>query len=368
LKGGTGYIFGYGFGPISAATTVPTGLQVSVGGTPVPLEALYSATGAVPFQLQVIAYAIPPGSTSTADVTVNSSSGSTTAHGAMTYLPAVQQFSLPGSNLAQGIYDSYRDLYYFTDANRIQVFSRALGKWLSPIGIPAPQGSTQRLWALALSPDGTKLAISDISAGVIYVLNPAIPGSVKTFSVSPTIYGAVEPVGVAVSDAGMVYYTAMTPGISGAHGFYKLDTGTGAITDYGIDEPGLYFNGQPQDVFLRAAISADNSRAFFNDDGYVFSIDTVTDKIFSASTDVGCCYGDYDLTLSANQTQFAASSYLYDSNLNGESFLTLNDRTILTAEYVYGTKLSPSEPLARGNSRYHWVNRRAMARKWGHFS
>src|SRR5437762_10166636 len=106
----------------------------------------------------------------------------------------------------------------------------------------------------------------------------------------------------------MIYYAGWAPGVCGAHGFFKLNTNTGAVTDYGIDSPGLYSNGQPLDVFLRAVTSADNSRIFFNDDGYVFSIDTASDKIFSASTDPGCCYGDYDLTLSANQLQFGASS------------------------------------------------------------
>jgi hypothetical protein len=339
--GGAGYIFGYGFGPVSSSNTVPSGLQVTVGGTSVALTALYSSTGAPPFPLQVIAYTIPAGVAGTAaDVTVTSSSGTATAHASLTYLPAVQQFSLPGSALAQGIYDPYQDVYYFTDANQIQVFSKTQGKWLSPISIPAPNGATQRLWGIALSPDGTELAVADVMAGVIYVLNPASPGTVQTFSVSTLDYTASEPVGLAISDVGMVYFTAMTPDVTGAHGFYKLNTNTGATTDYGIDNPGL-----ADDVFLRTVISADNSRVFFNDDGYVFNIDTATDTIFSASNDQGCCYGDYDLTLSANQVQFSASSYIYDSNLNAESYYSLNDREILTAAWVYGAKLSPDGTL-----------------------
>lgn len=67
--------------------------------------------------------------------------------------------------------------------------------------------------------------------------------------------------------------------------------------------------------------------------------------IFRASTDQGCRYGDDDLALSSNQTQFEASSYLYDSNLNAQSFLTLNDREALNTSYVYGAKLSPNGSL-----------------------
>jgi Fibronectin type III domain/IPT/TIG domain len=336
--GGTGYIFGYGFGPVGYSTVIPSSLQIKVGGMATQITAFVPyayPNSAPPFPLQSVAFTIPPGTAGSADVSVTSSSGSATATASLTYLPAVQQFPLASSTLAQGIYDPYQDLYYFTDASQIQVFSNTQGKWLSPIRIPSPNGATQRLWGLALSPDGSKLAVADVMAGVIYVLDPANPGSVETFSVSTLDYTASEPVGVAINNAGMVYFTAMTPGVTGAHGFYKLNTNTGATTDYGVDNPGL-----ADDVLLRTVISADNSRVFFNDDGYVFNIDTATDKIFSASTDQGCCYGDYDLTLSANQVQFSASSYIYDSNLNAESFYSLNDREILTAAWVYGAKLS----------------------------
>jgi hypothetical protein len=64
-----------------------------------------------------------------------------------------------------------------------------------------------------------------------------------------------------------------------------------------------------------------------------------------ASVDQSCCYGDYELTLSANQARFEASSYLYDPHLNAESYYSLNDREILTAAYVYGAKLSPDGSL-----------------------
>jgi hypothetical protein len=138
-----------------------------------------------------------------------------------------------------------------------------------------------------------------------------------------------------------VYFTAVVQGGTGYHNFYKLDTNTKVLTDYGIDGPGL----GSTDLNLKTTLSADNTRAYFNNDGYVFSIDTASDTVFAALTDPGCCYGDYDLTLSKNQTQFEATSYLYDSNLNAESFLTLNDRETQNISYVYGTKLSPDGSL-----------------------
>ena len=123
--GGTGVIYGYGFGPVpsgtvtgpmpniqSARSSIPSFLQVSIAGNPAQVTgfAPYAYNlQTPPFPLQALAYTIPSGS-STADVTVTSSSGSATAHAALTYLPAIQQFALPGSALAQGIYNSYTDL------------------------------------------------------------------------------------------------------------------------------------------------------------------------------------------------------------------------------------------------------------------
>lgn len=344
---GTGWIFGYGFGSDSS-NQIPQGLQVTVGGQAVQITAFnpsgYSyGTASTP--VQSLSFTIPPGTAGTAsNISVTTPSGTATLQSGMQYLPAVQEFSLTGTTLAQGIHDSYRDLYYFTDTNKIQVFSKTQGKWLSPISIPAPNGAAQRLWGIALSPDGTELAVADISAGVIYELNPSNPASVSTFPVSVTALGTVEPVAVAISDKGMIYYATMS-GVDGAHGFFKLNMSTGAITDYGITSPGLYSDGRPLDVFLHAAISADNSKVFFNQDGAVFTVDIASDHLTFGAADPSCCYGDYDLTLSSGQATLEATSYLYDAELNAESYLVLSDQDATYIEYVYGTQLSPDGML-----------------------
>ncbi len=350
--GGTGVIYGYGFGPVGsgvegplpqiarvASSGIPSSLQVRVGGNPVPVTGFLPyayPTQNPPFPLQAVAYTIPSG-TATADVTVTSSSGSITAHATLAYLPPIQQFTLPGANLIQGIYDPYTDLYYFTDTRQIQVFSKTQGSWQAPISIPAAHGTTQRLWGITLSPDGSKLAVSDANAGAIYVLDPAHPTSVKTFIVGSLSPFTVNPCGLAISDAGNVYYMVTVLGQGGgADQFFKLNTNTGTVFDYGINGPGL----GASDAYLRNAISSDNSRVFFNEDGFIFYVDTATDKWVSSSVDIGCCYGDDELSLSAKQDQFDASGYLYDYNLDGESYYALNDREVMNISYVYGAKLS----------------------------
>jgi hypothetical protein len=351
--GGTGFLYGYGFGSPSG-TTIPSGLQISIGGKQATVTAYepnaYGTLGP-PFLLQGVAYTIPPGAVGAADVTVTTQAGTATLPDGMSYLPAVQQFSLTGASLAQGIYDSVRDLYYFTDAGQIQVFSRTDGKWLSPISVPtAPSGATHPLWGITLSQDGSKLAVSDAGTRVIYLIDPGSTGSVQSFVVTkgPIPGAVIYPAGLAITNTGVIYYAAYDDGGDGSNEYYTLDTNSGTITNLGLNGPGY---GE-SDEFLRAEISSDNTRVFFNNDGDVFSIDTATGQQFYSLDGPGCCYGDYDLALSSDQTQLEGTSYLYDTDLNGQSYLALNLRESANITYVFGTKFSPDGSLLFQPSTY----------------
>ena len=350
--GGTGILYGYGFGSTAYNGAISTGFKITVGGTPATVTGFVgNAYGleSPPFNLQAVAYTVPPGvAGSSEDIEVTTQAGSTTLTGGMSYLPAATKYSLPGAALAQGIYDARRNLYYFTDAGEIRVFSRSEAGWQAPIVVPAaPAGTAHRLWGIALSPDASKLAVSDTGDAMIYLIDPDTPASVQSFAMpascfagycSATASGIITyPAGIAVSDAGMIYITASPYGVSGDDGFLKLNTATGTFTDYGIDAFGT--------TQYRNAISSDNARVFFNNDGQPFSVDTATDTVSYAPISPGCCYGDYDLSLSSNQISLEATSYVYDTNLNAASYLALNDYESLNTTYVYGVKLSPDGSL-----------------------
>jgi WD40 repeat protein len=328
--GGPGVIYGYGFGPMSAVSA-PSGLQVTVGGTAATITFFdpnaYGVMGP-PFPLQSFTYTIPPGvAGSVADVTVTSSSGSTTVHGGITYLPDVQSYPLAGAALAQGVYDSQTDLYYFTDATEIQVFSRTSQAWLAPITFPAPN-APQRLWGIALSPDGSKLAVSDISAAVIYLINPSQPSSITAVPVPPYTGGIPrKPAGLAITDAGVIYSTSFPDSA-----YFKLDPSTGQLTEYAVYGGGTY---------MRTAMRSDGSAVYTSAYGDVLLIDTATDDIYYAK-DIECAGGcDADLAFSSNQTTFTAADYFYDADLNAQSWWGLNMREMLDVSDLYGEKLSP---------------------------
>jgi hypothetical protein len=339
-SGGAGILFGYGLGPIGN-NAIPADLQITVGGQPATITSFVPnayGIGSPPFLLQAAIYTIPATQPGGQDVAVSTSSGSTTLKAKLATIPPVSEYPLSGAALAQGVYDPYRDLYYFTDAARIQLFSKTNGAWLPPISIsPPPGASSERLWGISLSPDGSKLAVGDVANRVIYLIHPG-SGAVQTFAVQqPTASGAIaEPAGLAISDSGVVYYTAAVQGGTGYHSYFKLDTNSGTTTDLGIVGPQ---NGS--DLYLRAVISKDGSRVFFNNDGEPFSIDTVTGAAAYASASPGCCYGDNDISLSSNQINLAATGYEYDTNMNVLSYLVPGIYDSLAAAYVYGEKLSP---------------------------
>ena len=172
-----------------------------------------------------------------------------------------------------------------SSVTQVLVFSKTQGRLLVPIDIPA----SQRLWGIALSPDGSKLAIADAAANAIYLLNPDTPATVNTFPLPgsfPPVQGVIaNPAGVSVSNAGMVYYTLTNQGGTGFHGFFKLDTTTKKITDYNIIAPGFGSN----DALLRTAISADGARVYFNNAGSVYTVDTATDTVEIAAVGPPCC-------------------------------------------------------------------------------
>ena len=333
--GGTGFIYGYGFGPPtqSSSSSIPAGLTVTIGGKPAKVTAFTSnayGIGSPPFALQAFSYTIPSGTAGTsADVSVTSSSGTATLRNGMTYLPAVQKYPLAGSALAQGIYDPYTDLYYFTDATQIRVFSKTNGQWLPPITLP-PADNPQRLWGIALSPDGSEMAVTDLTGQAIYVLSLSAPSNIQKFPLPQAVTGDRDTPGIAISDTGALYVAAW-----GYNGFFKLDTSSGATTTYNISPVGDY---------LRTLISSDNSQVYFNEGGAVLSIDTATDKV-SYAQQPGCCSNDYDLALSSDQSRLAATGYFYDANLNAESFESPNVRETMNISYLYGEKLSPDGRL-----------------------
>lgn len=273
------------------------------------------------------------------------SAGTTTIPRAITYLPAVETFPILG-HLLDGIYDPHRNVYYFTDSNQVRVFSLERKKWLAPIRIPSPRGSVgpQRLLAVALSPDGSKMAVSDYGAGAIYVIDLNHPGSIQSFIPSkeksfnfPSYF---RPTGLAVTNSGVVLFAISdTNGGGGGSYLYRLNTFTGGITPCDIDGTDGGFQDSPAG---RVVMNAAGTRVYFDNQGAVGYIDP---EAGSAVVPYRNAYllgdEDYEFALASNGKIAFGDGFLFDADLNTTGMQALNWRESFDAEYVYGAAFSP---------------------------
>ena len=356
--GGPASLFGLGFGPLFGSAggsyeQPPSNLKVEIGNNsatvnaylPNPYGSNYFSTPPLP--VNNLVYTVPPGTAgATSPVSVTTSSGTVAASTVLTYLPATQQFPAAGV-LADGIYDAKRDLYYFTDANQILVFSLTNGAWQAPIAIPAPAGAygAQRLVGLALSPDGSKLAIADPGAIAIYLVNPDQPASAQSFALAAKLGGypnSVEPLDPVVTNDGMVYYTTVNEEGFGGTGLYLLNTNTGALT-VPPNAPGTV---NYSDIYSRLALSNDGSRVYFNVESLVgyFDISTQTTNYApSNGEDIG--QGTEEFVLAPTQETIFASGVVMDSNLNSLGLQALDLAESIDASYVFGSAISADGSL-----------------------
>ena len=361
--GGPASLYGFGFGPqlsqgFIGYATPPSDLQVSVAGSSAPVTG-YSPDPygnnffiAPPLPTNALLYTVPAGEAgTTASISVTNASGSVTASTRMTYLPAVQQYSVDGQ-LADGVYDPGRDVYYFTDANQIRVFSLTQGAWLNPIPIPAPKGAygPQRLLGIALSPDGSKLAVSDPGAVAIYIINPDQPSSIQSFTYGNQILTGAnteEPAGVAITNNGTVYFATFDLNGDGGSGYlYVLNPTTGNVSQAIGSGLSLYLPTEGANPSGRLAITADGTRIYLNDDGILGYVDTASGAfVVPPLGDSYIGQGDYELVLGANQTRLFVDGFLTDSNLNSVGLQTLDYAESVDADYVYGAALSADGSL-----------------------
>ncbi len=354
--GGPASLYGFGFGPQLYAASSPalSNLQVSIGESsavvntynPDPYGSSYYSFP--PFPTNSLLYTVPPGvAGATATLSVSNTSGSVTSTTPFTYLPAVQQFPVDGQ-LIDGVYDPKRDVYYFTDTNQVRVFSLTQGAWLSPIPIPVPPNAygPQRLWGVAISPDGSKLAVADNGAVALYIINLDQPSSIQSFGLGPQIGFYVQsedPTGVAVLNNGTVYFTTEDLDGDGTSFFMELNPSTGTIQPVVFES---LADLAPFDSYGRLALSADGERIYTSDEGLAAYYDIPSGQLIYAPTaDYDSGQGSDEVVLSANQTRLFSNGYLTDSNLNNIGFQALDVAESIDADYVYGAALSADGSL-----------------------
>lgn len=332
--GGQGVVFGYGFGQ------KPSDLNIAIGGRVAPITQLITTPAPYvpyPFPIEAAIFTFPPGTAgAAADVTLTTNSGSATASTAVQYVPALQHYSLPGSSLAQGVYSHSRGVVYYADRADIKVFSVTNRAWLEPIEIPFTD-SKSHLWAVALSPDGSHLAVSDAGEANIYVLDPDVPQQVQSFHVQTPVWDDLEPCGLVVTDSGSVYFASYQTGGTGEPSFHKLDISTGVVSD--LDSGELADVGGWQDAFMRVVMSPDGRYIYTNNSGNLYRLDTTDDTGFFGCQ-VSSGSGLDELAISADGGTLFSNSFVIDPNMNVLAPISYVDRDTWIPSAVFGLKVS----------------------------
>ena len=199
-------------------------------------------------------------------------------------------------------------------------------------------GNTQLL-AISESPDGTKLAVSDYGGDAIFLLDPDNPASATRYAI-PSQY--VGPVGLAVTNAGTVYFAA------NCASFQQLDTSTGLVTQPGIT---LYADSNE---FCRVLESQVGGRVYANIGGVGFWVETSNDQIYRSFSFIGGLNGGIpEFSISVDGSTLDLDGSLADSSLNSENDPAYIDWETWFPTAVGGQKLNADgsilfQPLTDG--------------------
>jgi len=192
-------ILGYGF------SFDPALIQVTVGGKSATVTGVDSTSSIIvpyPFPLFRLRITLPPNSAGNADLTITTPAGSTTVPRAFQYVSRLKVAARSGQ-FAQVVFDSRRQRAYVSNpsANRIEVLSSDTGQFLDPFQV----GNTPL--GLALTPDGSRLLVTNFGDKTLTLLDPDKPNqaiAVPIVDPADTNFDP-RPVAVAATSTGKAF-------------------------------------------------------------------------------------------------------------------------------------------------------------------
>jgi len=155
-------IEGFGFGFIDEQGSFP---EVTVAGH--DASNVTAVAGPATTAMDEIAFQPPSGSGS-ATVSMANGLGSSTLNNAFTYLPST--VIVPATDLTRLLYDSSRNVVYGLTKTQVDVFNVSTNQFQTPI-LPGGIGG-QSYIGMAMTPDHSKLLLTDSAASSLTIVNP----------------------------------------------------------------------------------------------------------------------------------------------------------------------------------------------------
>ena len=215
----------------------PSAIQVSVGGTSATV--LGTQNIGLTFPTVDIQIKLPAGTPGLGDVTVTTSAGAATLPKAYQIVPSITDYPSPDT-FEFILYDRSRDQVYLAAGDHVDVFSVQNHQLIAPIMLPSAGGKKQ-FAGMALTPDGSKLIVSNLLDGSVDIVNPDNPSSATPVPIAPAVNVAqipppcyVGPEYVATTNTNQVFVLyGGVPGVGcgvGGGPVYQLDLSTLAVS------------------------------------------------------------------------------------------------------------------------------------------
>ena len=284
----------------------PSKIQVSVGGSAASVATATIFQSAFP--AVDIKAALPAGIPGAADLTVTTSAGSMVMPKAFHFLQSGVDYS--STDTLQSIfYDRFRNQLYLSAGDHVDVFSLASKQFLAPFALPSSGGKKQ-FAGMALTPDGSKLIVTNLIDGSVDLLNPDNPSSVTSVPIAPGFPGPdglpcfIGPAYAATTNTGKAFI--VYGGVSGINcgpggPVYELDLSTLSVSTPPVGCP-------QEDSFVSS--SRDGSKVAFGGGPW---------SIFDSASST-CAYKTffqpYGAAASGDRNIFAAGFRLTDSMSN----------------------------------------------------
>jgi hypothetical protein len=293
------HLMGYGF------DFSQSNIQVSVGGQAASIQGIstYPGISPFPFPLNHIYFTTPSGSAGPADVSVTTPAGSTTLPGGFNYFS--QTYTAGSSQgIAAILYDRFRKQVYMTDqvTNSVKVFSLSSKSFLNDL--PAGKGPL----AMALTPDGSELLVTNTQDLTLTIVNPDNPANVSTVQIVPT--SAAEYIGAVAAGAGKAFVQSAPNGIDGCVGVLReVDLTTLAVSTPAVN------NCLPESFLLNS--TGDGSEV------YMFGLSLSNGPIWTWDASSGSISGPavtgfnlFDSAVSFDGNRLAVNNEILDSLAN----------------------------------------------------
>ena len=179
--GAAAQVIGYGLPQDVSAGTLSVG---GVAATITTTTGQYPPFSGEPYPSTVLKYIFPQGQPGWADLQVTSTIGSGTLPKSIFYAKSVTDYA-SSDILTAVLFDSKRNQVYLAAGDHVDVFSTTSNQFTSSL-YPTAQGSKKQFTGLALTPDGSKLLVTDLLDGSLAVINPDSPSTSIAIPIAAT--------------------------------------------------------------------------------------------------------------------------------------------------------------------------------------